>query len=559
MTIRRRYDWSATGQTSDTGYGRGASIQTVSQTINIVERIAIGIALLAGILRLPEPIWGDQALFIVGARTLDAGGLLYRDFWDVKPPGIYGLYWLAGKLFGFHGIGIHLFELGWMVALAIVLRHTLSRYFYNPAIGRVFPWLMVGLYYATSDHRQLSQLECFINLPLFLLVWFALRATHQTEKRQRWLFLSGLMGGIILIFKVIFLPILVALWLVCLADFWFKRQISPIQILPQMICMIGLGCLTPIVPIVLYLSHVGTLHLAYETCFILPKQLVKQLPLSPLSRLIGNVNWFVRKYLPVLGLASLGIYQWAKRWSFTQKRLVPQGGLQLYMLTWLGIGIPVILIQSQSWWTYHFMLLLVPLSILAAKAVDYVWQQNGSLLLPKRQWHATIIFRSLKQKAWMNICLSILVGWHLLLLSWVGVYLGIHGFALTESQLHRYQAFVSPVYAQAEKDLSFLRSTEKNNSDLKNSEMYVLGNPAYYLLTGKRQPVALQGWIPEMFLPTHWQQLQQQLSQAQPMYIYVLKTDEAYVIPSFQTWLSQTYSVVSQTPEGKWYRLRQVG
>jgi hypothetical protein len=56
--------------------------------------------------RLAYPFHGDQAMFILGARVLAEGGTLYVDYWDFKQPGIYLIYFLAGRLFGFNEIGI---------------------------------------------------------------------------------------------------------------------------------------------------------------------------------------------------------------------------------------------------------------------------------------------------------------------------------------------------------------------------------------------------------------------------------------------------------------------
>jgi hypothetical protein len=534
-----------------------------SSWVAVLHKVAIGFATLVGLMRLPEPIWGDQALFLVGAQVLDRGGHLYQHFWDVKPPGIYGLYWLAGKILGFHGLGIHLFELGWMLGCAILLQKTLTPYFRQAAIGQIFPWLMVGTYYVVADERQLSQLECFINLPLFLLVWLAMQAAYRPQQRSRWLFLSGLMGGIVLIFKVIFLPIVVALWLVCLGDFLVNRRLSAWQIVPQMLLSIGLGCVTPLLPIVLYLAHIGNLQLAYEICFVLPKQLVKQLPMAPPIRLVGHLYWFVRKYIAVLSLAGLGIYQivMLRRGQKLGRQL-----LSMYMLTWLGIGVPVILIQTQSWWSYHLMLLLTPLFVLAAQAVDRVWTETGSLRLP-------LSLRQLqysKQKAFVNACLCLLVGMNLVFMMRLVAQLAPYNFAIGATNLNRYQIHVSPAYSLAHKDLEFLQTVEAQQlgQPLQRDQprsmtapplpiqkpMYVIGHPVYYLLSGQQPSIALQGWSPEILLPQHWQQLEQELTRVRPEYIYILGTDEKLVDAGFNRWRDRNYRLLNHTSQGKWYQ-----
>ena len=50
---------------------------------------ALAIIGLMGILCLPIPFMGDQVIHVLGAMKMDAGGVLYRDFWDLKQPGIF--------------------------------------------------------------------------------------------------------------------------------------------------------------------------------------------------------------------------------------------------------------------------------------------------------------------------------------------------------------------------------------------------------------------------------------------------------------------------------------
>ena len=63
--------------------------------------VALTFVIALGLSKLAYPLMGDQALFLLGGRTIDGGGILYRDFWDIKPPGIFLFYFIAGKLFGF--------------------------------------------------------------------------------------------------------------------------------------------------------------------------------------------------------------------------------------------------------------------------------------------------------------------------------------------------------------------------------------------------------------------------------------------------------------------------
>ena len=51
--------------------------------------------------------------------------MLYRDFWDVKQPGIYLFYLVGGSVLGYSEVALHLFELAYQLAFAVVLIVTL--------------------------------------------------------------------------------------------------------------------------------------------------------------------------------------------------------------------------------------------------------------------------------------------------------------------------------------------------------------------------------------------------------------------------------------------------
>ena len=135
--------------------------------------LALGFIILIGLIHLPCPFGGDQALFTIGALKISNGAILYRDFWDLKQPGFYGFYVLAGSLFGFDEVGIHTFELLYMTFFRLVLMKTLRGYYTNPSMAGLVPLLTVGIYYGVSGQWHLTQLEALVGFPMFLSLWFA--------------------------------------------------------------------------------------------------------------------------------------------------------------------------------------------------------------------------------------------------------------------------------------------------------------------------------------------------------------------------------------------------
>ena len=76
-------------------------------------RLLLAVLLMTFVLHLlviAEPFGRDQGIFAYIGQTILHGGVPYRDAWDHKTPGLYGVYALAFALFGRAMASIHLLE-----------------------------------------------------------------------------------------------------------------------------------------------------------------------------------------------------------------------------------------------------------------------------------------------------------------------------------------------------------------------------------------------------------------------------------------------------------------
>jgi hypothetical protein len=489
---------------------------------------------LLGLLRLAEPLWGDQALFVVGGQAIHAGGVLYRDFWDLKPPGIYGLYALAGSLFGFTSVGVHTLDLIWMLTLAIVLRVTLVPYFKRRWIAQIIPWLMVGSYFALIDSRQQMQVESLVGLPLYLVVWCTLKAAQQPAQRWRWLIGSGLAGGGVLLFKLIYLPLLLALWSVYLAHGLVAQRRSFVPALWQTSWPLAVGTLLPIVPVILYWQSQGLLGDVFYTLVQYPPRLIQTHAPRPMIALIRAVGWFGVTFLPLLGLTGLGIYRSLRRWQL----------LTLQLLVWLGLGLVMILLQSQSWWSYHFMLLLLPVAVLAGYGIDWTIDAVRSPQM-----------RAFRHRRYLKILLLGCLAWlgmaQIYTVITIAQAMGQSALPISPAAQLQYQIHVEPLYKALNQEAEFLRQADRQPGPI-----YVIGNPVLYLLAERSQAVPLQGWVSEILLPEQWRQLESQLIAAKPHYIHVTHFDAGYMDKQFQAFLQARYGLAQSSEIGIWYELK---
>jgi hypothetical protein len=490
-----------------------------------LDYVAFGIIVLLGVMRLPEPLWGDQAIFLVGGKAIHDGALLYRDFWDLKPPGIYGLYSLTGTLFGFHEVGMHIMDLLWMLGLALGLRLTLRDRFSTRWVAKLLPWLAVGTYFAIIDPRQQMQVESLVGLPMYFTAWALMRA-GQLPLRQggdswRYLLLAGLMGGIVLLLKLIYLPLLLAFWTLYLLHSLWHRGAKLWPSLRYSFGFLLLGVMLPITPVLLYWLGTGTLDDAFYTLFQHPPKMLKELPQIELVRLWKAFSWFLRNFAPLLILSGAAIVYAVRRLDL----------LMMQMVAWVSLGLLMVCAQSQSWWTYHFGLFLVPLAVLAAQGIDRLWQS-------KKAWRQAIVMG----------CLLYLVALNGLGLVQMVDSMVRSQFDFTVAGLDRYHRLVSPVYATATTETAFLRETQSRAG-----KVYFIADPVFYLVSDRLQAVPIIGWIPEELLQSQWVELGEQIKQARPPYVFVDANDQRYVPEDFVRSLLLDYRVMQRNGVGTWY------
>jgi hypothetical protein len=507
--------------------------------------VVLGLIAALGILAAPLPFTGDQALFASGARQLAHGDVLYRDFWDVKQPGIYLFYLGGGQVFGYSEIALHLVEVGYQVLFATVLIVTLPHTFRHRWIGPLVALFVVGTYYATVEPVELGQVESLVGLPLYLTVWCSIRALGgvplgtlqaaargQRRKRLRyqmlWLFGSGLAGGAVVVLKLVVAPIVVAVWLLTA---WEVLRASPghrIRSFTSATVAVTAGFAIPVAAVVTYLAVHGQLGTARWTYFSVAEQ-TTGIAGRPLSRLLeGGFNSGARWALP-LALALVGLVTAARRgWD----------RLELRLMVWLVVGIPVFLVQH--WWIYTFLMFLTPVGIFAGYGLESIVDS----------W-----------SRWRRPVHAVAIALALVLLVPVAVRVARNGhdvarndFALTAQGRAQLQRELEPNYTHARESAAWLR-----RSDPHGDGVYVLGNPLDLYLADRRQSVAVNGWSPQQYPQSVWARLRTELVAARPDDLVVDETIDTIMrvrSPATLKLIGERYVRVGGAGPDGWYRLR---
>ena len=495
------------------------------------EAFALLAVLVLGLLHLPHPFDWDQSMFVLGGQRLAAGGVLYRDFWDLKQPGIYWFYELAGRLFGFRETGIHLFELLWMMGFAATLLVTLRRRWGRGPATTLAPLFTVGAYYAAAGDLHLTQVEGLVGLPLYLALWFASEDGGGEPRAWRAL-VSGLCAAVVLLFKLALLPIVGAFWLLALVEATRRRGAGRALVAFALPALLGVA-----LPLAATLVYFGRLHLLGAlgwTYFTYPAFLLTRIEGTHVNRLFDGLQWFLLRFSPLLGLAVVGAGLSRGR----RDTLV--AGLRL----WLLAGVLVILVQRWSWWQYHYLLLLTPLGVLGAAGAGALWSGLDRLGAgaPRARCLAA---------AGLVALFAGLLG----LAAMKTVLLARERFALTPADRAAYQRRVSPLYLGFSQDVALL-----NGPGRRPGAIFVLDDPVVYRLAGRPLSPAFRGvlFFREME-EAEWSVLTSRLERDPPAYVLVewrfvpLLTGPAPRVARFAAFLADGYRVAFTTERGAWY------
>ncbi len=490
--------------------------------------VVIGIIMI-GLLHLPFPFDGDQAFFRLGAWEMQQGKVLYRDFWDIKQPGIFCFYYLAGTLFGFDEIGIHAFELIYMVFFSIILLLTLKSYFRHQIIASLVPLLTVGVYYVVSGAWHLTQVEALVGFPLFVCLWLTFQS-FKTEGKQRFILLlmSGFIGGIVILFKLIFLLILLSfLVTILMYSVLIKRQ-SIKKIFIEICLPIFIGSIFPLLAVASYFVWLNSFSIVYQTFFVYPPLIIANSALTQ-SDFISGIKWFLKSFYPLILIAIIAVDT-----SLRKSKNI----LTLLLVVWCIFGLSVIALQYKALWEYHFLLLFVPIGILATKGLDILWSYLKELSSPI----PTILLIFL---LFLPLSSTLIKR---------SVTLVNNNFALTEDTRLQYQTVFRKKYSSLHSEANLISQPGSLAG-----EIYVAGDPSIYYFSGRTQATILRGWALEYFLPEQWSTLIEQLDSSKPPYIFIDYVPLAIIkknSPKMLEFVEQKYQILRQSNNGIWYIIK---
>jgi hypothetical protein len=338
---------------------------------------------------------------------------------------------------------------------------------------------------------------------------------------------AGACGAVVLIFKQVLLPIPLFCWL---ASFlWARKHSVPKIGIGRCVLALAVGFAVPTLGVAAYFHHTGNLDRLIWAAFIFPRYAAGELPWTwRLPLLAQSMKSFTGSYAALIAFSLLGLCEAARRgWDL----------LTVNLAWWLLAGFAMILTQRYSWWGYHFLLLTVPLGILAAFGIEAVWLRiKEGADRHKLKWVFATFLLLLFLPAEGKLASDSLL-------------LARFRFALPAPNRFALQKRVNPEYALADQEAVFLRDPAQLPGPI-----FVIGTPVFYVVTNRLQAAAHNGWTMELMLQSQWAQMKQELVQSRPNYIFVDST--ARPAAGIMEFITAEYRVLHASPAGTSYARR---
>jgi hypothetical protein len=523
-------------------------------------RIALDCAVFAGLVivglaRVPEPLFGDQAVYTLMGQVIADGGGPYRDLWDPQHPGIFFFFAAAGVLFGFHAIGVHLFELIWMLALAAAVRVVAGQYVTLRPAASLAPALTVGTYYAFTTSYHATQAEVLLGLPLLLALVSAMRGADPASRhRHGWLFVSGCSAGVVALFNLSYTVIPALFWFVAAStsrgvqearardDRRVERYWRPL--LREMAPPLLAGLLLPVAVGLAYLAWKTGLALAWWTFVVYPFDASREVPRNP-QRIADGVLWFGRTFRVPLVLAAIAV--WAQGWR-------PRDAVTVGLLVWIGVGFVLVGTQVLAGWSYQYLLLLVPTGLLAVRGIERLWMFGTAGR--QNRWPRGLAWAVL-------LALGVLLVRQLPpIASRVASVGSARPLPFTHERMIPYAAAWNRGYALDRATVAFLAEPGSHPGPI-----YVFAMPNLYLFSGRPPAIPfLAAW----FRPTSdlWHRMVRELEEAAPPYILIQDHEMRFIIEQnpaltnevrgLPARLEKRYRALREDEGGTWYVRRDL-
>ncbi len=314
----------------------------------------------------------DESFYMVSAEKVINGGAQYLDTWDNKPPVLVWVYSFFLRIFGTNSfLAIRIFTAFYIYLTALLINRFLDN---NRLLDQfsLLPAFLVIFLCSVPWYSQELNGEILMNLPIVIAVTQILRLRERSHSNTSHLFLAGLLLGIAFMIK--YQAILVFLGMLAVYLFTQPAKLS------ETFSYFS-GFLLSVLGIVLVIYLTGALG-AYWDIGILYNLDYMRLGSNPGETVnsLFNLGQYAQLWGVFILLGVAGIVHFRLNYFSKTIRLRKVESVTLY---WFIVGLLTIILGGERLYLHYFYLLVPPLSIYAAKALELItrgWIRNVVLL-----------------------------------------------------------------------------------------------------------------------------------------------------------------------------------
>jgi hypothetical protein len=189
----------------------------------------------------------DSGTFAYCGEVIRSGGLMYRDCWDNKPPGVYYLNAFAILLGGANPFAIWLFQAIWLTIAVLAFFLILTRVWEHTGLAALSAFVLLLLVLYPDIFQGGNYTETYAILPVVLSMgafWAYLKSGH-----KRWLVALGLLTAAEFLLKQTYISI--GLAAVIIITYLEIRRRSFRALVTDLV-VLGLSTLLPLLLVGLY-------------------------------------------------------------------------------------------------------------------------------------------------------------------------------------------------------------------------------------------------------------------------------------------------------------------
>ncbi len=193
----------------------------------------------------------DESIYILCAKKIANGGVMYVDAWDNKPPILFWFYILFVRLFGdYTFFGLRVFSIIYYFIAAVIFNQLFYFYRFSKSF-HIWPGILLVLLCLNPWYATELNAEHLMLLPTLFMLLYACFYFIEGEKKWSYLYWIGILGALCMGFKYQGILNLVGILMGIFLFYTLK---------PQEILTIFLGFMTVILIVFLNLYFTDSLN-----------------------------------------------------------------------------------------------------------------------------------------------------------------------------------------------------------------------------------------------------------------------------------------------------------